>query len=248
MGLIKNLKQLEQNIARVERYISVGSEEDKNETCNLIKRGTCFIAYSVGNEVRFAPSRFLGYVYNELYKHALSEKDGRETNKAISAILQTMPLQNSSLEQKYFDYCFSLGIKPNKNGAFGAPRKFWTLKLKHDFQEKEDLSDEFPEGRIVERTHKARERNIQVVKMAKDNFRRIYGKLFCQICGFDFGKTYGKIGEDFIEGHHTIALSDMTPDYKTKPEEIAMLCSNCHRMVHKRRPWLTMAELAKLLP
>ena len=39
----------------------------------------------------------------------------------------------------------------------------------------------------------------------------------------------------------------MLPEHKTKPEDIAMLCANCHRMVHKKRPWLKMKDLSKLL-
>ena len=247
MELIKTLSQLEQNIANVENYLAIGTEEEKKETCNLIKRGTCFVAYSIKDEVRFAPSRFLGYAYNDLSKHATSQKDGRETNIAISEILHEKPLSNKELEKKYLDYCQNLGIFPSENGAFGAPRKFWILKLKNDFLENEELSGEFPEGKIFERIHKARERNSQVVQIAKRDFKRKYGKLYCQICGFDFEKTYGETGKDFIEGHHTIAVKDMQPNHKTKTEDIAMLCSNCHRMVHKRRPWLTKAELPKLI-
>ncbi|MES2805181.1 MAG: HNH endonuclease [Bacteroidota bacterium] len=100
---------------------------------------------------------------------------------------------------------------------------------------------------MVERTHKARERNSKVVELAKNNFKNKHGKLFCQVCDFDFEDNYGIVGKDFIEGHHTIAVSVMPADYKTKPEEIAMLCGNCHRMVHKKRPWLTMEELTKVL-
>jgi predicted HNH restriction endonuclease len=247
MGLIRTLKQLEQNIANVEKYLAVGADEEKKETFNLIKRGTCFVAYSINNEIRFAPSRFLGYVYNELYRHAVSKGDGRETNKAINEILRSKPLRNNDLEKKYFDYCHVLGITPNDNGAFGAPRKFWTLKLKHDFQENEALTGEFPEGGVIERILKTRKRKNEIIQLAKENFKRKHGKLYCQVCGFDFEKIYGKIGKDFIEGHHTIAVCDMTPEHKTKPEDIAMLCSNCHRMVHRTRPRLTMQELTKLL-
>jgi putative restriction endonuclease len=55
------------------------------------------------------------------------------------------------------------------------------------------------------------------------------------------------IGIDFIEGHHIIPVSEMAPDHKTKPEEIALLCSNCHKMIHKRRPWLGMDQLKDLV-
>jgi predicted HNH restriction endonuclease len=38
----------------------------------------------------------------------------------------------------------------------------------------------------------------------------------------------------------------MKAGHKTKIEDIAMLCPNCHRMAHKKRPWLKMSELKKL--
>jgi predicted HNH restriction endonuclease len=62
------------------------------------------------------------------------------------------------------------------------------------------LTGEFPEGKIVRRTHKARERNFQVIKIAMENFKKLNGKLFCQVCKFDYEKIYGEIGQDFIEG------------------------------------------------
>nr|MBK9652825.1 HNH endonuclease [Bacteroidota bacterium] len=121
------------------------------------------------------------------------------------------------------------------------------MKIDKEFDNNIELTDEFPEGKIVERTHKARERNTQVVILAKENFKKQNGKLYCQVCGFDFEKTYGSIGVNFIEGHHTIAVSEMKEEHKTKVEDIAMLCANCHRMVHKKRPWLTMKDLNKLV-
>ena len=61
------------------------------------------------------------------------------------------------------------------------------------------------------------------------------------------GIQFTAIGEDFIEGHHTIPVSEMKPNHKTKPEEIAMVCSNCHRMLHRKRPWLSIDKLKELI-
>lgn len=247
-SLISNREQLLQNIDTIETYLTEGNDEERLYASLLIKRGTCFIAYKIKNELRFAPSRFLGYINNKFHKYLTAIVDGRHTNKAIWSILKAPPEANKTLETKYYDYCKKLGIVPSsKGGAYGVQRKFWTLSLETDFHNNNELTGEFPEGKIVERTHKARERNSQVVEMAKSNFKKKYGKLFCQVCDFDFEKTYGEIGKDFIEGHHTIAVSEMPPDYKTKPEEIAMLCANCHRIVHKKRPWLTMSVIKNLL-
>jgi len=147
------------------------------------------------------------------------------------------------LNENYLKYCNLLGVQPSEKDY----RKFWQLEISQDFVNNADLTGEFPEGKIVERMHKARERNNQVIFLAKEKFKKENGRLFCQVCGFDFEKTYGNIGKDFIEGHHTIAVSEMSTEHKTKVEDIAMLCSNCHKMIHKKRPWLTMSDIKKLL-
>jgi 5-methylcytosine-specific restriction protein A len=247
MKLINTKNQLINNIDTLEGYLTEGHDYSNSEATALVKRGTCFVAYNIDKEIRFAPSRFIGYVDNTLDKHSASEKDGRETNKAIIKILGKKPQPNEKLNEKYLEYCNRLGIQPSEKGSFGAPRKFWQLDINKEFENNEDLTGEFPEGKIVERTHKARERNSQVISLAKEKFKKQNGRLFCQVCGFDFEKTYSNIGKDFIEGHHTIAVSEMNPEHKTKVEDIAMLCSNCHRMVHKKRPWLTMKNIDKLL-
>lgn len=246
--LITHIDQLKQNITTIENYLTEDNEAERLEASNLIKNGNCFVGYKIDDELRFAPSRFLGYQNNNLFKHSMKDKDGRETNKAINKILSHEPLVDEVLEQRYLGYCISLGIKPQlQGGSFARKRKYWRLNLEHDFQNSHDLPGEFPEGKLIERIHKTRERNPKVIKLAKQKFKTKHGKLFCQVCKFDFENNYGGIGIDFIEGHHTVAVKEMSPNHKTKPEEIAMLCSNCHRMVHKKRPWLTMEQLSKIL-
>ena len=105
----------------------------------------------------------------------------------------------------------------------------------------------FPEGREVERIHRTRERNPQVIAIAKKRFLSVNGRFSCDACGFDFEKTYGPIGRDFIEAHHTIPVSDLKRTQKTHPKDISMVCSNCHRMLHVRRPWLRVKDIRRLL-
>ncbi len=62
--------------------------------------------------------------------------------------------------------------------------------------------------------------------------------IVCEACGFDFGKVYGDVGRNFIEAHHMKPVSEMKEGDKTQIEDMAMLCSNCHRMVHRIRPWI----------
>lgn len=109
-----------------------------------------------------------------------------------------------------------------------------------------DDEDSFLEGRQVLKQHLVRERNPKLIARAKELYKQKQGKLVCQVCLFDFEKEYGEIGADYIEGHHTIPVSEMQLDEETKVEDIAMVCANCHRMLHRRRPWLSLNELAKI--
>jgi 5-methylcytosine-specific restriction protein A len=110
-----------------------------------------------------------------------------------------------------------------------------------------DDEDEFPEGAVLYRAHRSRERNRTLVKRAKLLALRKHGRLVCHACGFDFKQRYGTLGDGFIECHHAVAISQIEPGSKTKVSDLALLCANCHRMVHRRRPWLSMAALASLL-
>lgn len=242
MRLILTKDQLIQNLQKVEFYLTEGSETEQSEMGNLIRMGACLVAYKINNELRFAPSRFVGYINNNIARHKKSYKDGKETNVAIYNILKQKCEPNENLKETYIRYCTNLGFK-----AANKKHKFWLLHINYEFVGNEELDGEFPEGKIVERKHKARERNSQVIYNAKSNFKKKHGKLFCEICNFDFENKYGELGKDFIEAHHTIAVSDMEAGHLTKPNDIAMLCSNCHKMIHKRRPWLTMDNLKAIL-
>jgi 5-methylcytosine-specific restriction protein A len=111
----------------------------------------------------------------------------------------------------------------------------------------EPEEDEFPEGRVLYRTHRARERNRTLIQSAKRHAMKANGNLSCQACGFIFKDKYGVLGDGYIECHHVLPVSTLKPNTKTKLVDIALLCSNCHRMVHRRRPWLSMEDLRLLI-
>jgi 5-methylcytosine-specific restriction enzyme A len=110
----------------------------------------------------------------------------------------------------------------------------------------EEEEEVFPEGKILFRVHKLRERNVGVVKKKKQQALE-KNELYCEICQFDFFKTYGEIGEGFIECHHTIPVSEYTEKKNTKLQDLILVCSNCHRMLHRRRPWLGKGDLMNLM-
>jgi len=102
------------------------------------------------------------------------------------------------------------------------------------------------EGRAMERHHLVRERDptLRAHKIAAA--RRTTGRVACEACGFDFAQTYGPRGEDFIECHHRVPLHEIGPSWTTL-SDLVLLCSNCHRIIHRKRPWLSFEELCALI-
>lgn len=110
----------------------------------------------------------------------------------------------------------------------------------------EDDELAFPEGKEIFRLHKSKERNKELIKEAKQKHLQTDSKLCCQVCGFSFIDKYGELGEGFIEAHHLFPISQLTEETETKISDLALVCSNCHRMLHRRRPWLTLDDLKQL--
>jgi len=71
----------------------------------------------------------------------------------------------------------------------------------------------------------------------------------CMVCGFDFEKRYGERGKGFIEVHHLTPVSELGSNTKINPKtDLAVVCSNCHRMIHRKKDnILSLDELKKLL-
>ncbi len=56
----------------------------------------------------------------------------------------------------------------------------------------------------------------------------------CMACAFNFYEFYGERGKDYIEVHHLIPLSTLDREFEINPvTDMAVVCSNCHRMIHR---------------
>ncbi|MBR3747778.1 MAG: hypothetical protein IKP64_03130 [Selenomonadaceae bacterium] len=128
MDLVKSFAEIKDNMNTLDGYIANESAPECSYALDKIKRGTCFIAQKCGDAYKFYPSRFVGYVNNSMTLHEKNDsKDGRETNDAISKILERKPLANDVLEKFYKNYCERLGFTANNAGSFGVTRKFWEV-------------------------------------------------------------------------------------------------------------------------
>jgi len=88
---------------------------------------------------------------------------------------------------------------------------------------------------------KKNQRSGKLRKKAIEHYKDIRGTLYCDICNFDFEKTYGAPAKGYIEMHH------LKPVYMYKDGDVERtimdaiinllpVCANCHRVIHRRKP------------
>ena len=126
-----------------------------------------------------------------------------------------------------------------------------------------DLLDEYVSDKNDEEDNKneslTETRRIGLHRLSErssTNSRKVKKKLgyTCQVCDFNFKNIYGDISlnkkkEELIEAHHKIPIHTL-PENETlefKIEDFAVLCSNCHRMAHKRKEPDTIEELKEFI-
>ena len=102
------------------------------------------------------------------------------------------------------------------------------------------------EGGLAFRAHLRRERDPKLRQKKLADTKRRGIPVAYEVCTFDFGRTYGAHGLDYIECHHRTPLH-ITGETRTKLADLALLCSNCHRMIHRTKHWLTVEELRDLV-
>lgn len=64
-------------------------------------------------------------------------------------------------------------------------------------------------------------------------FLNLHEKLFCELCKFRFIEFYPFLNEDIIEVHHIVPLSTLDESTLVRPEELMLLCANCHLAIHQ---------------
>jgi hypothetical protein len=83
--------------------------------------------------------------------------------------------------------------------------------------------------------HRKREAKLRAAKIRRA-LAQGNGHLRCEVpgCGFDFLKRYGEIGRNYAVVHHTKPLASLSKrGEKTSLEDLAIVCPNCHAMIHR---------------
>jgi len=99
------------------------------------------------------------------------------------------------------------------------------------------------EGSVLFRLHRVLERDRSLVQRRKERARRADGTLRCEVCGFDFVRQYGALAGGCIECHHRVPLHRLRPGEVTTLSDLALVCANCHAVLHRSDVEITVEGL-----
>ena len=121
---MRTIDDIIKNLETLHRYLDSDDHQEQEFAIDLVRRGRTILVYKVNGKNCFAPSRWSGYKGNTMDKHmANDEKDGRETNPELDAIIKSKPFFNSNREAEFIDYCNQLGGEVPNN-----KRRYWRLR------------------------------------------------------------------------------------------------------------------------
>jgi 5-methylcytosine-specific restriction enzyme A len=110
--------------------------------------------------------------------------------------------------------------------------------IEGDMEPQSELATEFnipAQASITETRKYGYHRKIERNRTASKNAKKFHGTA-CQACELQFAERYGPLGEGFIEAHHLKpigALEEGKPVQYDIAADFAVLCANCHRMIHR---------------
>lgn len=110
--------------------------------------------------------------------------------------------------------------------------------LEAETHETEDRKKEELEAKRY-RWHRRAERSATLARRAKE----IHGTT-CQVCETDLVAVYGSVAAGYIEAHHLTPFASLEgrPTALDPESDFAVVCPNCHRMLHMGPPY-TLDEL-----
>lgn len=245
-ALVSTVEQVLDNIKTLYLYGESASKGERRFHDERMKNGKLFAVTQVHGNFRFAPSKFAGYVDNDI-SHAdnLSDRDGRKTNTVLSRLfgeaLEPGDEGYEAIDQGFLDYCSRKDIVPSKHHR---ERRYWLAgpaPAEKPTADPKELSERV--ARALKRTHSRKpqapegqhkvprssatvERYVRDPEVIAWVLREAVGN--CENCGraAPFKRSNG---EPFLEVHHVRPLGEGGPD--TTDNAVAC-CPNCHKRLH----------------
>ena len=106
------------------------------------------------------------------------------------------------------------------------------------------------EGKRLFRLHRRREREPGLARAKRRQILSQTGRLACEACDNDYQRTYGPAAARVFEVHHLSPLGeldDQDAETETTLDQLALVCANCHRVLHRTRPPVEVTALRAIL-
>lgn len=81
--------------------------------------------------------------------------------------------------------------------------------------------------------HLAAERDKRLRDKKIELFIEKHGRVFCELCSFNFIEAYPFLSRDIIEVHHIVPLATLNESTLVTADDLMLLCANCHLAVHQ---------------
>ncbi|MDX1959509.1 MAG: HNH endonuclease [Leptospiraceae bacterium] len=168
-------------------------------------------------------------------------------NPSSEPILTLEYLNSETLsKQNWFSQASGISIR---NDVTEELEKLWfeflqKNKLKQNyFLDYDNSLPTYVEGASIEITQTRYERNPYVRKECL----KYHGYSY-KICNFNFEKFYGNLGYKYIHVHHITPISTNQKETTIDPiKDLIPVCPNCHAMLHKSNPPLSVEELKEII-
>ena len=93
--------------------------------------------------------------------------------------------------------------------------------------------------------HFKRERCRQLLAAKRRAYKSAHKNLSCECCGLSEVELQPDIGEACYEIHHIRPIGDRQVAEITFLDDLAILCANCHRMIHRTNPLISIGQLSQ---
>ncbi|WP_305856404.1 HNH endonuclease [Balneatrix alpica] len=230
--------------------VSNGDQYDMYWSCGVRKNievGDVFFLMRLGVD----PKGIIGCGYVSSKPYELPHWDEKKAEEGKTALrtdllfksLSDVPIISlTTLGQRYPDYNWTPQAGGQTIPETIADELFGELQRSVDFGFASESPAEvrlYAEGKVRTVTSRTYDRS----PLARQACIQHYG-YSCFACGFNFGWVYGPLGETYIEVHHLQQIADVGEEYLIDPvKDLRPVCANCHRMLHRRRPPLSIEEL-----
>lgn len=230
--LVRTYQELLMNALTLADHIHDG-RIDAHAARGLVARGRVFLPFRYGQDLAFAPAKFIAYRNNSLeeYRSSVNDRSGSRARVVVSKLLRHKAAEDPALERRLENYCLRIGV------SLAASRHgFWPLvdgRVERDRAAIDDigtdgpdqLGNDDPEYRRRMAGTYVRDQRVRAAVLARARGR-------CEFCGGEGFET--RDGGRYLETHHVISLAEQGPD---KPSNVIALCADDHRRAHFGADW-----------